>query len=280
MGSHEPLGAAGLLSTTTWFMHPGERAALEGLLVSLRPALSVEIGTYLGGSLDRIAAHSEEVHAFDLRFQPGVTQERYPNVHFHEGDCHALLPRVLAELAAAGRNLDFALVDGDHSAIGVKRDVLDLLESPITAKSVIVLHDTLSERVRQGLEDIDFSEHSNVSYVDFDFVAGNVRCEGQSADDLWCGLGLIVTGVEVEHKFGRTYPAPAVFDAFARARAEAGHPRPGDRQILNLERDLERKANLIRLMQSSWSWRLTAPLRGSRFARRPRASGQADRSTE
>jgi cephalosporin hydroxylase len=48
-----------------WRMPLGDRAAL-GVLTQIKPSLSIEIGTAQGGSLERIAVHSEEVHALDL----------------------------------------------------------------------------------------------------------------------------------------------------------------------------------------------------------------------
>src|SRR4051812_27377118 len=49
-----------------WQMSPGERAAFEGVLAQLQPRLAIEIGTAEGGSLERIAANSADVHAVDL----------------------------------------------------------------------------------------------------------------------------------------------------------------------------------------------------------------------
>jgi len=44
--------------------------ALEGLLSTMKPALSIEIGMAPGGSLGRIAAYSDEVHSV-ARAAPG-----------------------------------------------------------------------------------------------------------------------------------------------------------------------------------------------------------------
>src|SRR5215212_5835999 len=104
----------------------GERAALEGVMSQLRPKLAIEIGTAEGGSLARVAAHSEEVHSFDL-VPPAEKARALGNVTFHTGDSHALLPELLTRFADEGRNVDFALVDGDHSAEGVHQDMLDLV---------------------------------------------------------------------------------------------------------------------------------------------------------
>ena len=104
-------------------MAPGERAAIAGVLAELRPRLAIELGTAQGGSLRTIAAWSEEVHSFD--FAPEVADPP-ANVTLHVGDSHELLPALLRRFADAGRSVDFALVDGDHTADGVRRDVVDL----------------------------------------------------------------------------------------------------------------------------------------------------------
>ena len=89
----------------------GERAALEGVLSVLHPSLAIEVGIAKGASLERISAHSEQVHAFDLERHPYLSATRFPNVTFHIGDNHELLPRLLEELAVADQAVDFAFVD-------------------------------------------------------------------------------------------------------------------------------------------------------------------------
>ena len=82
-----------------WQMSLGERAAVEGVLAQLRPALAIEIGSAEGACLRRIAAHAGEAHSFDL--QP-PSLEMPGNVTLHTGDSHELLPPFLAELAEQG----------------------------------------------------------------------------------------------------------------------------------------------------------------------------------
>jgi hypothetical protein len=174
-----------------WQMSLGERAALEGLLVALKPTLSIELGTAQGGSLERIALHSNEVHTFDL-IDPPLDRGRFENVTFHVGDSHELLPALLTELAGLGRNVDFVLVDGDHSSGGVKSDVTDLLDSPAVASTVIVMHDTLNENVREGLEQVPYEAYPKVSHIDLDFVGGYMFRQEALRYELWGGLGLLL----------------------------------------------------------------------------------------
>ena len=168
--------------------------ALQGILTSLEPRLSIEIGTAQGGSLSRVAAASGAVHSFDLEHDP---QRDWPaNVHLHSGDSHELLPAFLAELARGDRNVDFVLVDGDHAADGVRRDVEDLLASPAIARTVIVLHDTLNDEVRRGITAAGAEDRPEVVLFDLDFVGGHLSVAGEYENYLWGGLGLILVDRE------------------------------------------------------------------------------------
>src|SRR3954471_20197313 len=158
-------GPIDLLREADRMLSFGERAALEGVLAQARPRLAIEIGTAEGGSLARIAAHSDEVHSFDL-VPPGDVARGLENVTFHTGDSHALLPELLARFAEEGRNVDFALVDGDHSADGVHQDMRDLLDSPALAQSVILAHDTANPMVREGLDRVHYAGYPKVAYVE------------------------------------------------------------------------------------------------------------------
>jgi hypothetical protein len=252
-------------------MPPGERAALEGIVSSLRPALAIEIGTANGESLASISEHSTEVHAFDLSRRDTVTDERFPNVTFHIGDSHELLPVALDELSAAGRNVDFVLVDGDHSARGVRQDVEDLLSSSSVGRTVIVIHDTLNERVRAGLDDVDYGGVEKVSLVDLDFVPGQI-IRKEEGDEPWCGLGLVLVGWEIGDGpvWHDAHPAPAVAGGFLRSRAGAdGTAPPNYHVVAALEREVTTLTDVIERMRRSWSWRLTGPFRRAwRLAKR------------
>src|SRR5712691_1838641 len=231
-----------LFGGTKWRMSLGERSAVEGILACLRPSVSVVAGSLKEESLAAVSAHSDVVHSFDLALHSGVDRSRFPNVVFHEGDSHELLPATLAELGRAGTNVDFALVDGDHTAPGVRRDLEDLLDSPAVERTVILVHDTLNERVRAGLEEVDFGR-DKVTHVELDFVVGQLWDGGPFDNDLWGGLGLVVTGWD----FVRPAPADArpaydaveVFSTFRRTLEDgAAVERPRYGEIHAFERRL------------------------------------------
>jgi len=184
-------------------MSLGERAALEGVLVTLKPSLAIEIGTAEGGSLCRIAEHSPEIHSFDL-VAPDPETVAIEHATLHSGDSHELLPAFLAELAEAGRNAEFVLVDGDHSADGVRLDAEDLLASAAIDRTVILFHDTANEEVRAGLDAVDFDAHRKVAHVDLDFVAGSVFSDLSLKDEIWGGLGIVIVDGSQERTVGRS----------------------------------------------------------------------------
>jgi hypothetical protein len=177
-----------LLAADDWQMSFGERAALEGILCQLRPRLAVEIGTAAGGSLRRLARHSQLVHSFDLE-APAADIAQAPNVRLHTGDSHSLLPAWLDGLT---RPIDFALIDGDHTPLGVHADLAALLDSGRCEQTVILLHDTAQPMTRSGIEGALTGRHG--LHIELDFLPGYVFTRGVFAGERWGGLGLVVTG--------------------------------------------------------------------------------------
>jgi hypothetical protein len=258
-------------SVSGWAMPLGDRAGLEGMLAALRPRLSIEIGTHRGGSLEPISRYSDAVHTFDTSSRPEVVPGRFSNVMFHVGDSHRLLAPVLAGFAAEGRNVDFVLVDGDHSTSGTMRDVVDLLSSPAVGCCIILVHDAIHPRVRNALEQIDYDSFGKVSMVEPDFIQGFAMREGEKQNQAWNGLALIVTGWDLpgESVYPRGYPAFEVWEAFSRSLGE--HDPITAAQVAYVERQFETQRNLVQLMEQSLSWRVTAPLRAAKRLVRSRS---------
>jgi len=251
-----------------WSLLPGERAALEGVLAILKPRVSIEIGTYAGETLGPISRHSEIVHSFDLVRRPEVTSERFSNVEFHIGDSHELLPDLLQRLSAEQVNVDFVFVDGDHTAEGVRRDVEDLLVSESVGRSVLLLHDTLLESVRTGLEEIDHDRFDKVRFVDLDFVAGQVVLARDGTDEFGRGLGIVVIGWDLEAAdWPPRYRATDIWATFADALSRGEEPTTGTRgraayaTHLELQELVAAQRSELNALRSSWSWRVTKPLR-------------------
>jgi Methyltransferase domain len=186
------------LPTRKWEMTNGERAAYVGTLAFVKPRLAVEIGSAMGGSLERTAAYSEHVHSFD-QTEPGPAARALPNVTFHTGNSHKLLPAWLETVIGDGQVIDFAHVDGDHRPKGVAQDINDILSCP-AFDGVMVMHDVMNQGVRDGLDMVKFEDYPDVVYVDYDFVRGYMsKKRGRNHLAMWGGIGLVI--VDRSHQF-------------------------------------------------------------------------------
>lgn len=164
----------------------GEQAALRGLLATLRPKVALEIGTYTGGSLEILAEYCSVVHTFDLADH---VEEHLPDVHYHVGDSSHLVPKVLEGIANDGGSVEFILIDGDHSRMGVRKDLENVLVSTAVRRTVIVLHDVANEAVRAGIRDAAL-DRPEIAYANLSFVPTWERVH--PLEESWGGLGLLV----------------------------------------------------------------------------------------
>jgi len=267
-----------IFSDSVWQMTLGERAAMEGVLAQRKPRCAIGIGTAEGSSLHRIAVHAEEVHSFDL-VPPRAPVEEMPNVTLHTGDSHQLLPETLERFAEEGRNVDFVLVAGDHSADGVRRDLDDLLSSPAVADTVILIHDVTNEQVRSGVDAVRYAAYPKVAHVNLDFVPGYMLREPERRHQLRGGLGLVMVDATrtayfpsvpvVEERYyeaGHLYPQVRDL-VLARERGEPATPAEAREQrtlaeeLFAVREERERYRALSDTVTGSLSWKITAPLR-------------------
>ena len=177
-----------------WMMSPAEQAAFIFLLEHLRPRVAIEIGTRFGGSLQVLAKYCSKVYSLDI--DPEVERRlagKYDNVEFIIGPSPVTLPPLIKKLQAEGANLDFVLVDGDHSAKGVTADINCVLAyAPTNAPLYITMHDSFNPECRKGLREANWSENPCVRAVELDFVPGVVNPSPSFKGQLWGGLALAI----------------------------------------------------------------------------------------
>lgn len=171
-----------------WQMNDSERMALTGLLARHTPDCSIEVGTYWGGSLSLISQYSKMVFSIDID-DSIRSRFSFPNVTFLTGASTAILPYLLRELDKANIPLDFVLIDGDHSANGIKADVECLLAYVPKKPLFVVMHDSFNPECRMGMLEAAWNTSLYCHWVEIDFVPGRVvETPGPFQGELWGGL--------------------------------------------------------------------------------------------
>jgi len=178
--------------TLHWQMTVAERLALQALLDRMRPELSLEIGTYRGGSLQVLAHYSRQVISVDIDSEVHTRlQPLFSNVEFRTGNSETLLPSLVEELNQAGRHPDFVLIDADHSTEAVRRDIEAVLKFTTSQPMVILMHDSFNPDCRAGILSALWQSNSRVATVEVDFVQGVYHEKAHdtaSARTMWGGL--------------------------------------------------------------------------------------------
>ncbi len=171
-------------------MSYAEKHALIGLLSDWRPGLSIEIGAATGGSLQVISAFSQRVYSLD--FDPTVPARlsQFPNVEFRIGDAKATLPVLLDELHKADRAVQVALIDGEHSANGVRNNIEAFFSHRPLSKLHILMHDACNPEVRGGILEAQWGSNPYVHFLELDFIQGWLLPDGPMAGQYWGGLAL------------------------------------------------------------------------------------------
>jgi len=131
------------------------------------------------------------------------------------------------------------------------------LDSSATRSTLILLHDTMNEETRAGIEQVGLSAHSKVVYHELDFVPGYEYAGGHFDGQCWGGLGLVITGDRTLHGYG---------ESPAQTRYREPYQVLHDARRLRAELDsalgqLALSEHWRGAIESSLSWRLTKPLR-------------------
>lgn len=180
--------------TANWQMLIPERIAMLGLLARLRPRRALEVGVYHGGSLSLMAQFCERVWALDI--DPDVPNRfSVPaNVDLRIGDPGCVLADMLSELEAADEPLNFVLIDADHSAAGVRRDIETLIHRPRPPREpmFILIHDSGNTECRRGISSASWADCPHVHCVELDFVPAQIIEHAIQGDrgEVWGGLSL------------------------------------------------------------------------------------------
>ena len=184
---------------THWQMSPSERMAMCHILERIQPKLAIEIGTYKGGSLSLLSHHSGWVYSIDV--DPEIPEKfaQFKNTTFITEDSGTSLPKLLSRLTLENAPLEFVLIDGDHSAEGVRRDLNAMLRFTPSRRVIVMLHDSFNPHCRRGMLEAEWSTARHVAFADLDFVHGKIVQQGGPFDgQMWGGLAVVVLEPEIQ----------------------------------------------------------------------------------
>ena len=218
-----------------WLMSPAEQAAISYLLERLRPEVAIEIGTRFGGSLQVLSRFSGKVYSLDI--DPAVPQRLdglFPNVEYVIGPSDQTLPALIADLQSQGAGLSFVLIDGDHSAEGVKQDIDHILQYRPNTPLYIIMHDSFNPECRRGMASASWAACPYIHAVELDFVGGYINPSPAFRGELWGGLALGLLRPEPRQgRFEIVERAKLSFEIAAEAeRRQLAHRRGGPRGLL------------------------------------------------
>lgn len=212
-----------------WQMTNCERFALQGLLHRLSPPMSIEIGTYRGGSLQVLSRFSDKVVSIDI--DPEVCRRldgKFTNVEYLAGDSASILPALVEKINREETPVGFILIDGDHSTEGVRRDIDFLLELKPQQRIVVIMHDSFNPTCREGMKTAGWDKSPHVTWVEIDFIPGIFHWEAHDtapARSMWGGFGCAVLEPEErKHALAIKESQKALFEAtFARSSHAGEH---------------------------------------------------------
>ena len=175
-----------------WHMSRNERYAFIKLLEKIKPSVAIEIGCFKGGSLEVLSRYSKKVYSIDINPEVKKTLEgKFDNVEIHIGNSSTLVPEILKKMDKNNEELEFVLIDGEHTYKGVKEDITHFLKYVPRKTVFIVFHDSFNPICRKGIRKADYASSPYVHYVEIDFISG-VFNPGKLFRQMWGGLALVV----------------------------------------------------------------------------------------
>lgn len=175
-----------------WHMSRNERYAFIKLLEKITPKVAIEIGCFKGGSLEVISKYAEKVYSIDI--DPSVKENldgKFKNAEIHIGKSADLVPKILKEIDANNEELEFVLIDGEHTAKGVTNDITHFLNYKPKKTVHIIFHDSFNPACRKGILKADYNSSPYVHYVETDFISG-IFSPGKLYRQMWGGLAMVV----------------------------------------------------------------------------------------
>jgi Methyltransferase domain len=175
-----------------WQMMTWERIGLTGVLSRIQAKGAIEVGVYYGGSLSLTSQYVEKIIAIDI--DPNVTRRfvKPDNAEIWIAPSVDAIPKAFTRFNELKMPVNFILVDADHSASAVKRDLELILQYQPTEPLFIMMHDSGNQETRRGILSVDWEKNRFLQFVELDFIPGQIieHTVKGSRGEVWGGLAL------------------------------------------------------------------------------------------
>jgi glycosyltransferase involved in cell wall biosynthesis/predicted O-methyltransferase YrrM len=151
------------ISSAPAWMTLSERLMLFSLVLSLRPNVYLEIGSYQGGSAQIVCAAMDAAHSHGkivcVDPQPQISSETLHQIEHRAVIIEGYSPDILPQARqAAQADFDFALIDGDHSYPAALIDGEAVLQY-CNQGAYLLFHDCFNPDVQRAIDEL-VSKHS------------------------------------------------------------------------------------------------------------------------
>jgi len=177
----------------TWIMHEAERVMILSMLRNLKPEVAIDCGTAHGGSLSAIAKYAKKVYTLD--YDPTCKErfgKEFPNAEFISGDINETLPKLMEQINKKGENLEFILLDAQHSRQGICKEINSILKYKPQKHLFIIIHDSFIPECREGIKEANWKDCPWVHFIELDFVSGVYGYQCKNDRKMTCGLAFVL----------------------------------------------------------------------------------------
>jgi len=172
-------------------MSRSEKYCLIEVLKTISPDVSIEIGTYRGGSLQVLSKYSKNVYSIDISEEPQkFLKNKFDNVSFSIGNSYEIISKIILEIESKNRKVEFILIDGDHSKKGIIKDLESILSHKFKNPLTIIMHDSFNPQCRAGIKSIDYSKYTGIEHIELDYITGSFS-PNKDYREMWGGFAMI-----------------------------------------------------------------------------------------
>ncbi len=163
-------------NTILWQMSMAERASIFYLLNKIpQRNIAIEVGSYCGGFTRILSQYFDKVYSLDIDHSNIVGKDQYSNVTWVTGDSKKTLPELIKSLKESGEDVNFILIDGDHSYNAVLQDLNNALAYTPKSETALLVHDSWYEPSRDAINHANWNNNPHIHYIEKDFVPGDLN---------------------------------------------------------------------------------------------------------